>query len=496
MQEFHVKRNYVILIAAVLVTAVSLYAMEPFYIPPYYTQSDFLVRTPGSSSDATGAFFNPAVLGIMKGPELQFFWNDLADENLNLKNWTAAFATNGFGFNLQHWDYGYMNRFGEVSRYELYDYQIAFGGGDASHAGGIAYSWSKGTQGPGMERNDVLSFGSLNRPNRYASIGFVGHYALQDRDLRGILDLGIRPLGTNLLTIYGDAAMASNENFEDIKWAAGAAIEPLPGIALMGKFFQGGAYMAGITFSVSGAAASVLPHFDEDGEQTYNTYGVRVGYPKPDLITNRMMKDKFYYNLVFDSKLKYQRYKLFDKGGHTLTELLDALDEVKNDPRVAGIAIKITEDMSGTPEMIWEVREKLLDVKKMGKNIVVFLERGGIGEYYLASAADKLMVDPECSVILIGVNLGRSYYRSMLDKIGIGIDEWRFFKYKSAMEGYSRTNMSEADREQLGLITNRFYEQFREDICESRDISLDDFDYIIDNVGMPVSYTHLRAHET
>src|SRR4030042_1398200 len=120
------------ILAALRATA-SLEAQEPFYIPPYYTQSDFLIRTPGSSGDATGAFFNPAVLGVMRGPELHFFWNDLGNENLNIKNWTAAFASKGFGFNVQHWDFGqpyYALPDTIINRYELYDYQIAFGGGD------------------------------------------------------------------------------------------------------------------------------------------------------------------------------------------------------------------------------------------------------------------------------------------------------------------------------------------------------------------------------
>ncbi len=476
-----------LLLIAVLLAGTSSLA-EPFYLPYYYPQSDFLVRTPGSAGDASGAFFNPAVWGMMKGPEAQFFWNDQDDDSLKLKNWALMLGGKGIGFTVQHWDYGEVefDRFNNpyITRHALKDYTIGFGGGDEQESFGIAYSWSRGTQGPGMMRNNVLSFGSLQRPNRYASISFVGSYALKDKDLRGVLDLGIRPLGTNMLTLYGDAAMGSKDRFEDVLWAAGASVEPLPGIAIVGKYFQGGSYMAGLSLTVSGFTGSALPHFDKDSEQTYTTYGVRIGFPKPDLITNRVMKDKMYLNMKFDNAIKYQRYKLFDNKGHTLVELLETLDMVKNDPRVGGLAIKITEDMYSSPEIIWEVREKIKDIQTTGKKVVVFFERGGMMQYYLASVADKVMVDPQISATMLGFNFGRSYYKNMLGKLGIGFDEWRFFKYKSAAEGLSRTDMSDADREQRGELANDFYDVYREDICQSREITHDEFDHIVNNVGI------------
>ncbi|MDP8237523.1 MAG: signal peptide peptidase SppA [Candidatus Hatepunaea meridiana] len=475
-------KKLLIVVFAIVTFASLLSAEEPFYIPKYYPQSDFLAGTPGSSGNASGGFFNPAVWGILKGPEMQFFWNDLEDDSLSPKNWTFITGSPGSGFSVQHWDYGELVGT-EIVRHSLYDYQIAFGGGDDATSFGLAYNWSRGTQRPGMERDDVLSFGSLNRPCRYGSIGFVSQYALNNKDLRGILDVGIRPLGTPMLTLFGDAAMTNNERFKDVKWAAGLSVEPLPGISVVGKLFQGGSYTAGLTFSVGSVAASFLPHFDKDNEQTYSTYGVRVGFPKPDMITEKVMKDKFYLNLKFDNAIKYQRYKYFDKKGHTLTELLKTLNNAKDDPRIGGLVIKITEDMYASPELIWEVREKMNELKAEGKKIVVFLERGGMMEYYLASVADNIMVDPECSVDILGFDFGKTYYRNLLDTLGIGVEEFRYFKYKSAFESISRTDMSEGDREQLKALADGFYDIYRSDICDSREISHKDFDHIVNDVS-------------
>ncbi len=225
------KRTLVLFAALILL--ISSVQAEPFYVPSYYQQSDFLVQTPGASGSAAGAFFNPAVWGMMKGSELQIFWND-ADKNTlladgGLKNWALAFGGPGGGFTMQQWNFS-DNSSGTLKHHTLKDYQIAISGGSAESSFGISYSWSRGNTGfPGMERDNVLSMGTLTRHNKYVSVGMAGHYALTEKDLRGVLDIGVRPLGTQMLTIYTDAAMANNDNLSDVKWAAGASVEPVPG---------------------------------------------------------------------------------------------------------------------------------------------------------------------------------------------------------------------------------------------------------------------------
>jgi protease-4 len=68
--------------------------------------------------------------------------------------------------------------------------------------------------------------------------------------------------------------------------------------------------------------------------------------------------------------------------------------------------------------------------------------------YHLASVADKIVLDPEGWIMLYGYSMGRTYLKGTLEKLGLGFDEWRFFKYKSAAEVLSRDSMSDADREQ------------------------------------------------
>jgi protease-4 len=77
----------------------------------------------------------------------------------------------------------------------------------------------------------------------------------------------------------------------------------------------------------------------------------------------------------------------------------------------------------------------------------------------LATVADEIWMDPLGDLDIKGVAFGRSYYRRMLDKMGVGIDEWRYFTYKSAMETFSRTSMSDPDREQFQAFADDWYDE-------------------------------------
>jgi protease-4 len=135
------------------------------------------------------------------------------------------------------------------------------------------------------------------------------------------------------------------------------------------------------------------------------------------------------------------------------------------------------------PENAWEIREQLLTAQKAGKQVLLFIDRPGVTGYHLASVADCIVMDPMGQLILPGYALSRTYVKGTLDKLGLGFDEWRFFKYKSANESFSRENMSDPDRDQLQDYLDDWYENTREAVCSARNIGTAEFDRIIDEEG-------------
>ena len=120
------------------------------------------------------------------------------------------------------------------------------------------------------------------------------------------------------------------------------------------------------------------------------------------------------------------------------------------------------------------------NARNKGKTVIIFIDNASMTSYHLASVADKIVLDPQGSVQLMGYSLGRTYFKGTLEKLGLGFDEWRFFKYKSAAEALSRDSMSEADREQNQDFIDDWYETVRADLCEYRPVNKTMFDYFID----------------
>ena len=121
--------------------------------------------------------------------------------------------------------------------------------------------------------------------------------------------------------------------------------------------------------------------------------------------------------------------------------------------------------------LLWELREELRKFRETGKKVYIYIDRPGIDAYHFASVADKIVLDPQGMISLEGFMYGKQYYASVLDKLGIGFHEWRYFKYKSANEMYARKEMSEGDSTQLQKLIDDFYGFAKTDICNIRNSS-------------------------
>ncbi len=93
-------------------------------------------------------------------------------------------------------------------------------------------------------------------------------------------------------------------------------------------------------------------------------------------------------------------------------------------------------------------------------------------------------MEPSGDLTIVGIAAQRTYLAGMMEKAGLGFEEHRYFTYKSMAETYSRTDMSEPDREQIGRQVDVIYELLRGEICESRGITEAAFDEIVEDRGV------------
>ncbi len=418
---------------------------------------DYLIAPSGAYWYGLYGFDNPALLTYMNSSDFFIVASTEDYDYKKIEDYGIFYGMKNFGF-------GYFN-----SGNGYYEYRISSAFGNKKFSIGTGF-------GLDNEKNKLMTIGTLIRPNPFISSGISFFYPFNQDVKIGYIDIGIRPFKNELITFFGDFSLGSNDELRDIKWNIGGIIEPLKGIRFSASYSGERRINIGISLSLGNIGFIYKTRLQNDLYYINNIYGVRFGLKDRTVFPET--KKKGYIKLDLYGGLSYQRYKYFDKS-NTLLELLRLIDDATEDPGIKGIVIN-TSGMSIDIEKIWEIREKLKEFRKANKKVIVYLDDAGMFEYYFASCADKIVLDPEGLIQIHGLVGGRTYIKNALDKIGIGVDELRFFKYKSAAESYSRESMSEGDREQMQRIIDVIYEVIRKDICEDRKITEEEFDRIVD----------------
>ena len=171
----------------------------------------------------------------------------------------------------------------------------------------------------------------------------------------------------------------------------------------------------------------------------------------------------------------------------TLYNALRAIETAKNDPRIQGIYLRPNGGGVATYAILEELREALQDFRQGGKFIIAYNETYGQGGYYLASVADKIYLEPHGGMQWTGVSSTLMFYKGLFDKLDIQAEIFRptACRYKSAVEPYFLSKMSNANREQMQLLVDSYWNVMAEAVAESRGIELSTLNRLAD--GLEVS---------
>lgn len=166
----------------------------------------------------------------------------------------------------------------------------------------------------------------------------------------------------------------------------------------------------------------------------------------------------------------------------TATRLLRAAAE---DDRIGGLFIK-GDVPAGGPGYgtLKEVRRALNQFKASGKPVKAYLTYATTKNYYLASVADEVIVDPYGMIFMPGLASQPMFLAGALDKYGIGVQVTRVGKYKSAVEPFTRTDMSPENREQIQKLLNDVWTGLLRDMAASRKVSVAALQATVDTEGI------------
>ena len=172
---------------------------------------------------------------------------------------------------------------------------------------------------------------------------------------------------------------------------------------------------------------------------------------------------------------------LSSDGEIGLDDILTNIEKAKNVQTIVGIYLK-GGSMSARTASIREIRNALLDFKKSGKFIVSYADNYTQGMYYLVSCADKILLNPDGMLELKGLSTETMYFKNTLDKLGIDVQVVKVGTFKSAVEPYINTKMSDANRLQINVFLNSIWNTLLKDISASRKIPFEKLNMYADEM--------------
>ncbi|GAB6012075.1 signal peptide peptidase SppA [Viscerimonas tarda] len=152
-----------------------------------------------------------------------------------------------------------------------------------------------------------------------------------------------------------------------------------------------------------------------------------------------------------------------------LDDMTDAIKKAKENDEIKGIYIKAGSLNCGIADME-PVRNALIDFKESGKFVVAYGDSYSQGAYYIASTADKVIMNPSGTFDFHGVSAGIMFVRGMYEKLGIKMQVFKVGTFKSAVEPYIQDQMSDANRLQTSSYINDVWTHILNGISGCRNI--------------------------
>jgi protease-4 len=162
-----------------------------------------------------------------------------------------------------------------------------------------------------------------------------------------------------------------------------------------------------------------------------------------------------------------------------LDDILSAIRKAKENEHIKGIYIE-DNGMTAAFASREEIRAALADFKESGKWIVAYSDNYTQGNYYLASVADKVIANPQGTLGWHGLATELMFYTDLMKKVGVEAQVFKVGTYKSAVEPYINTQMSDANRQQVTEMLTSIWNKMTADVSASRGIPVDSLNALAD----------------
>ena len=178
-------------------------------------------------------------------------------------------------------------------------------------------------------------------------------------------------------------------------------------------------------------------------------------------------------------------------------QIIRALRAAATDDDIAGLYLSGQDPQFATTNgyaALQEVRNAIVAFRESGKPVKAWLTMAGTREYYLASAANEISLDPFGSLLVPGLASQSIFFAGAFEKFGIGVQVTRVGRFKSAVEPYTRRDMSPESRAQTEKLLGDIWSDITVSIEASRDLPAGTMQTLADEEGLIRPETAKSAH--
>jgi protease-4 len=202
-----------------------------------------------------------------------------------------------------------------------------------------------------------------------------------------------------------------------------------------------------------------------------------------------IVKDNSVLEIAFDQPLKDYggTYRFTDldfqfEEYNGLNNVLYAIKKAMSDDKIKGISIHSSFLSTGAASTK-SIRDAILEFKDSGKFVYAYGDMFMQKDYYLASAADSVFLNPTGRLDFRGLSSEVLFFKDLQENTGVKMEVIRHGKYKSAVEPFLSNTMSDENRQQISELLFSIWDTYLEDISESRSISIDQLNTYADNIA-------------
>ena len=437
---------------------------------PLWTGLPLPVTGVAVAEEATATSVNPAGIGFLSAPALEYF--HVEGHGLNSAAGDGLYAAGLVGPFGPALSIEWVRKDGLPS-YRLTTLGLALSNGRTASLG-FAWRWWNSSD-PAMESLNAWDIGLTLRPLRWLSLGAsaLGNdakYQGAPLAVRYDVGLGLRFLDDSV-TLSADllANDRANHEFVVTGGAVGLAVELKSGFALSAQyrfplpldFGTGSAGILSVTWN--GAQAGVTVGAMQATEDSRWLAGVRLSrerYPSSPRPAEAPRLD-------LAAELGPRHFLFVELSGRDpFGDLLHRLEEAADDGAVGAVVLEIGDLPAGAGKTE-ELRATIQRLRQR-KPVLAYLTGGSLKSYWLATAASSVAMTPSSTLMVSGLAASQYYLKDGLARLGVVVEVARTGGYKTAPEPFTRTGPSPQAKEMTGAILDDLFDRLIADVAASR----------------------------